>query len=69
MVKLILCLIKNDAILISALDDRLSASCPHSFIFVKQGEKYVWLGTAANLDSVPKKEVCHSGGIEPQMSQ
>jgi hypothetical protein len=42
--------------LISALDDRLSASCPHSFIFVKQGEKYVWLGNAANLDSVAKEE-------------
>jgi hypothetical protein len=41
---------------------------PHSFIFVKQGEKYVWLGTAANLDSVAEKKVCHSGGIEPQMS-
>jgi len=30
---------------------------PHSFIFVKQGEKYLWLGTAANLDSVTKKTV------------
>jgi len=29
---------------------------PHSFIFVKQGEKYVWLGTAANLDSVAEKK-------------
>jgi len=51
--------------LISALDDRLSASCPHSFILVKQGGKCVWLGTAANLDSVAKKK--HSGGIEHQM--
>jgi hypothetical protein len=42
--------------LISALDDRLSASCRQSFIFVKQGEKYVWLGTAANLGSVAKKK-------------
>jgi hypothetical protein len=32
---------------------------PNSFIFVKQGEKYVyvWLGTAANLDSVAKEEI------------
>jgi hypothetical protein len=27
-----------------------------SFIFVKQREKYVWLGTAANLNSVAKKK-------------